>query len=336
MRRYLALFLLVAILIISGFGYLFSQNGYRFLLFPIKVTVGPKWVNQAQFAGIFTGIEEGIFRKHGIEVTVKEFSPGTSQIDDLLAGRTDFAIMSAEEFLTYIDEGKKITAIGAIYQVSPYAVVSLAEKNIKSPADFKGKILGSKAGKLEEELIYKVLLKSVGLGNEDAQIVELGFESTEYDDLAQNDVDVVDLYRTDQLYFFDITGVEYNIIYPEQFGINAFNDVIVTRDDSISERSDLVKHFMSALIESWEFAIANQEQAVNDTLKHVTNESYKNYDYQLYILQQSIPLLKPDSNTVIGAMTKAKWEALYKSMLERGLIGNDVQIEKVFTVKFLE
>lgn len=322
--------------LISVSYYLSVNNTLLLLLTPQTVTVSPKWVNQAQFAGFFTGIEQGIYRNNGIKLVVKEFDFESSQIDNLLSGTTDFALLSAEEFLTYVDEGKNIIAIGTIYQVSPFSLVSLQSNNIKSPADFRNKILGNKGGKLEIDLFYKALMNSVGLQVTDANFLNVGFENTELEDLKQGKVDVIDLYRTDQLYFFDKEGIEYNIISPEQFGLNTFNDVIVTRLDIIEDNPELVARFMTSTIESWELAIENPEQAVNDSLKHTTSKLYNDFDYQMYILTKSIPLIKPDSSTMIGSMKLEKWTHLYKNMLSKGLVGSDVKVEEIFTTRFLQ
>ena len=300
------------------------------------VVIGPKWVNQAQFAGIFSAIQEGFYKENGLSVSVKEFDFETSYLDDLLSGKTDFTIMSVEEFLTYVDQGKNITAVAAIYQVSPYALVSLKESGIKDPSDFVGKKLGIKGEKLKEELVYRLLMNSFGLKIEDSEIIKVGFENSELEDLKTNKIDVVDLYRTDQLYYFEKDNIDYEIIYPDRYGINIYNDLIVTRNDIVQEDPELIKSFMSATIKGWEFAINNKSKAVEDTLKYVTSDIYKDPDYQLYILEKSIPLIKPDSNSKIGSMSYDGWDVIYNTMLKNNIIFNDIDISKVFTTRYLE
>ena len=70
----------------------------------------------------------------------------------------DFALISAEELLIARSSGVPVKAVAAIYQISPYALVALSDSEIETPADFKGKTLGSKGGKVEEELFYLLLL----------------------------------------------------------------------------------------------------------------------------------------------------------------------------------
>ena len=244
-------------------------------------------------------------------------------------------MVSAEEFLLAKDQGKEITAIAAFYQTSPLVVVSLEESQIETAADFEGKVLGNKGGKVEEELIYQLLLSSVGLTKNDAVIKKVGFDKHELNDLIEETVDAVDLYRTDQLYFFKKENIKYNLIYPERYGINIFNDVLVVKNELIKSDPLLIEDFVKASIEGWEDAIQNPDNAVKNTLKYVTVESYKDYDYEMFILTESIPLIKMGSYKNIGTMYYSDWVKLYEQMKSGNLIKGDFKVEDVFTNDFI-
>lgn len=320
------------VIIILGIGILLIWRA----VYPVKkVVVGPKWVNQAQFAGLFTAKEKGYYRKYGLDVSFREFGSGTDLIEDLVSGKTDFTITSAEEYLLARDKGKQVMAVAAFYQVSPYALVAASDSGIKSPADFKGKTLGSKSGKIEEDLVYNILLGTVGLTNKDITLEVVGFDKREVDNIKEKRVDVIDVYRTDQLFYFDKENVSYNIIYPEQYGAGLFNDILVTRSSLISENPKLVKSFVKASIDGWNEALNNQKKAVEYTLKYVTSESYKDPQYESYILAESKPLIKPSSNSRVGLMTYSMWNQIYGQMRNGGFIKNNFLINDLFTNEFL-
>jgi ABC-type nitrate/sulfonate/bicarbonate transport system substrate-binding protein len=327
-KNILLVVLIFLLVVVSGFLL------WRFI--PLKkVTVGPKWVNQAQFAGLFTAKEKGYYRKNGLDVSFREFGTGTDLIADLVSGKTDFTITSAEEYLLARDNGSPVMAIAVFYQTSPYALVSSIDSGITNPTDFKGKVLGSKSGKIEEDLVYEILLNSVGLTKQDATIKIVGFDKREVDNIAEKKVDVIDLYRTDQLYFFDKEKIGYNIIYPEQYGIGLFNDVLVTRTDLINKDSKLIHGFVKASIEGWDEALKNKKKAITYTLKYVTAENYKDVDYETYILEQSAPLIKQNSNSRIGLMEYMVWNKMYSQMKSRGFIKNNFSVNDLFTNEFL-
>lgn len=300
-----------------------------------KITVEPKWINQAQYTGLFVADDRGLYRRNGLKVQIKEFGFETDTLADLLAGKTDMAFTTPEQMLLAVDQGAQLVAIAAFYQISPMSIVSLVGSGIETPADFKDKVLGNKAGNVEENLLYGLMLKEVGLTEKDTTIKKVGLESRELDDLKMRTVDTIDLYRTDQLYFFKREKVKYNLIYPERFGVNSFTDILVVRKDWLNENAEAVKSFLRATIDGWRLAIADQESAIATTLKYVTSEAYKDFDYEMFILEQSTPLIRPTSESNIGIMDVNKWNKLAGALQKAGYLKNNIDVNTVFTNSYL-
>lgn len=321
--------LVVLLVVVVGF---FARS---FVLGQDKVRVSLKWLNQSQFAGMFVASEKGYYRNSRLAVEYIEYDFEVSQIDNLMKGESDFALMSSEEFLTLADEGYPIKAVSAIYQISPYVIVSLKDSGIKTPADFKGKRLGNKGNKLESELFYKSLLQKVGLSKDGVSIVPVDFDKIEMDNLLDGDVDAIGLYQTDQLYFFDKAGIEYNIIHPKNYGVNIYNDVLVTTESMIEENPGVVERFVKVTARGWEYALSNTDEAVDYTMQFVTSTDYKDVEYEKYILENSSKLIKPNSQFRIGEMDLVEWEDLYMSLKETGAVG-EIEVETVFTNEFLD
>lgn len=299
------------------------------------VIVNLKWKHQAQFAGMYVANDKGFYKKSGLNVDLREFSFNSDSIGDLLQGNIDFMLMSAEEFLLYIDEGADIRAVAAFYQTSPYSIVSLSEKNIETPAEFLGKTLGNKGGKVEEEIFYLLLLEKFGITRDDVEIIKIGFDKREVDDLTDNDVDTVGLYRTDQLYFFEREGVAYNIIRPERFGINISNDILVTTGSLMEQNPELVDDFVKSTIAGWEHAISDPNEAVDITLKYVIDKNYQDREYEEYILENSIPLIQPSTGQQIGLIRLLSFESLYGVMLNNNFLKTEFDVSDYYTNNFV-
>jgi NitT/TauT family transport system substrate-binding protein len=330
MFKKLFLFFLVLLILISAA--LFYSRSFSRLT---TVYVHPKWVNQAQFAGMFSAKEKGLYRNEGLNVVFEEFEPGNKPVEKLVDGSISFAITSAEELLLARDAGAKVKAVAAIYQISPYALVSLKEEDITFPSDFRGKTLALKGNKIEEKILYQILLGSVGLSDKDVSMNNLGFKYLEHEDLVSGRADVVNLYRTDQVYFFEKEGIDYNIIYPEKFGSSILNDIIVAREDLIESNPEIVRDFVSATIKGWEYSLSNKEKSVEHTLKYVTKDSYKDAEYQMFILEKSENLIKPNVGERIGSMTHEEWNDLYLTMVEQGFVKEGLDVSEVFTMEFV-
>lgn len=300
-----------------------------------QVTVSPKWVNQAQFAGIFVAKDKEIYEKNGLEVLIDPFESGDSVLTDLKNGTSQFGLMSANEFLSHFSKGEPIKAIAAFYQVSPYIVASFKKDDITSPVQFKGKRLAVKGGNGAEALtVFDLLLSSAGLNSDDIESVYLPLGQSEYEDLVQDKADVVGFYRT-RLYQFDKDGASYNVIYPEQYGAALYNDVLIVTDEFLDEHPDTVRSFVKATVDGWNYAYDHQEEAVAITLRYVTEESYKDIEYEKYILSSSESLMRPDPKSKIGAMEFERWEKFYEALSSRNFLQSKFDVRDSFTTDFL-
>lgn len=323
----------VAILLIGGAYVVILLSDTQ--LVSKNANLSLKWLHQAQFAGVYSAMEEGYFAESGLKVNPIEYKLGTDQFEMLRNGEADFAIISAEEVVKRVSEGEEVVALAAIYQQSPLIAVSLKESNIKNPADLKGKTVGVKGGSLEELLFYEALLAVVGLDKTDIGYKVVGFEKTELQDLTEPDIDTVLLYSVDQLYEFDNNNIKYDIIDPSRFGFNLYNDVLVVSKSKIDEDRKYVSRFVKSLIKGWDFAVANQEKAVEYTIKYVTNDRYKDIAYETYILNNSVPLIVPSNGEPIGHMSEGVWRRIIESLDFIDILDSNVDPTSIYTEEFL-
>jgi ABC-type nitrate/sulfonate/bicarbonate transport system substrate-binding protein len=301
----------------------------------MEVTISPKWVNQAQFAGIYTAIEKGFYKRYGLTVRVKEFGGGSSPLQDIKSGASQFGLMSANEVLSAFEAGDPVKAVATYYQVSPYIIGSLAQKGIRTPSQFRGKVLGIKGGpEAEGASVYQLLLSSASLSPEDVTIKYLPFDGPERDDLLNEKVDVIGFYRTDQLYDFNLENLSYNLIYPEQYGASICNDVLVATPAFLSAHPDATRAFIRATREGWEYAFAHPEEAIDYTLKYVTQESYKKREHERFILQASRPLMQPSSEQKIGIIDTEHWSHSYDVLKQLHFLKKQFDVRDVYTMEY--
>lgn len=328
------LFIILIVLIIFSIYYFGKGYGDR-LNTPAEITFSPKWVNQAQFAGIFIAKDLGYYSKNGLKVNVKEFALGSSVMDDLESGKAQLGLMSANEFLINVSEGKKITAVAAFFQVSPFMLASLRTNPVSSPTELKGKVLGIKGGPgAEGQIVYNLLLHSAGLKEEDATFKYLPFGDSEKQDLINGKVDIIGFYR-DELYHFNQDQIAFVPIYPEQYGSSLYNDVLVVTDKFLAENPDVVKVFLKSTIDGWKYAYKHKEEALSVTMRYVTKDNYKDIDYERYILKGQEPLMTSDGSIEIGKMDGERWQRFYDVLKNENLLKGSFDVKSVFTNNYL-
>ncbi len=103
-----------------------------------SVVLHLKWYHQFQFAGYYAAVEKGFFRKFGLDVTLVEGSPGRNVIDDSLAGRAQYGVSNVDVLLNRL-KGKPVVVLAAIFQHSPFILLSLKNSKIATPQDLIGR-----------------------------------------------------------------------------------------------------------------------------------------------------------------------------------------------------
>jgi NitT/TauT family transport system substrate-binding protein len=246
-----------------------------------------------------------------------------------------FSVATPLEIITAIDRGDKVQSVAVIYQTAPLAFATLKSSNIDTPADFRGKVLGSKGGNNESKVKYRGLLTEYQIPENAVTIQDVDYTMDEADDLINKRADVVDLYRTDQPYLLKQKGVDVNLILPENFGISGYGDTLVTTTQQIEQNPERVKAFVQATLKGWEYALDNKEEALTIVDKY-KNPDYADAERLKYILEQSEPLIRPTGDRVVGDMNFRIWDQTVKQAQNSGLVSESFDSTKVYTNQFLQ
>jgi NitT/TauT family transport system substrate-binding protein len=128
---------------------------------PVKLQL--QWYAQAQFAGYYAAVDQGYYKDEGLDVKIVEGSADIVPIDALSAGDVDYAISWVPKVLGSIEQGAAVTDVAQIFERSATTQISFKDKNITSPADLKGKSVGSWGYGNEWELFAGMQKDGVGL-----------------------------------------------------------------------------------------------------------------------------------------------------------------------------
>ena len=97
-----------------------------------------KWHHQFQFAGYYAAQQQGFYRDEGLDVEIIEGSKDKPPLQQVLSGQADYSIGDSEILVSRIT-GKPVVALAAVFQHSPYVLLSLNESGIYRPEDLIGK-----------------------------------------------------------------------------------------------------------------------------------------------------------------------------------------------------
>lgn len=320
------------ILIIAGVSsWIYMKNSSSISKYsgPIQdINLQLKWKHQAQFAGHYVAIEKGFYEDLGMKVNPIPFDFKESVVDAVVSGKADFATGSADEIIFARAKGIPIKAIAIIYRINPTVAFSLKKSGITKPQDFVGKKVGiEKSANIQ--YLYSAMMSKLNIDRTKITEIPVGYDAKE---LLEGKVDVSTGYITNEPNLVKEAGQDVNTILMADYGVDMYADVLFTTEKMINTNPDLVARFVQATIKGWQYALENEEEAVDMTLKYATNS---NIIHELSMLHNSAPLIHTGT-APLGYMDQSGWEKAQNILVEQKLLTKPINITDVYTVQFLD
>lgn len=292
------------------------------------VTVQLAWAHSSEYSGFYVAEEKGFYTKENLSVTFNTLGD-TSPIDLVVAGKADFGITSADNLLSARAKGSPVVAVATIFQRSPVAFISLAEKNITRPQDLIGKkVLVHFDG--TTGLVYHALLASQRI---DPAKVE-GVPRTDFgnDPLLKGQVDVMDAFITNQPVQLAQAGHPVNAILASDYGIDIYANIIFTSESTIANKPELVERFLRATTQGIQSALQDPKGAV---ALAVARNSDLSSEAETESMNRSLPLLNPAGGRP-GMMRPEDWEITHQILLDQGILDKPLDVKAAYNLSFLE
>ena len=78
-----------------------------------KITAITTWFAQAEHGGMYQAVAKGLYKKHGLDVTIKMGGPQVNGIQLLLAGQADFIMNYDFAILQGVERGLPLVTVAA-------------------------------------------------------------------------------------------------------------------------------------------------------------------------------------------------------------------------------
>jgi NitT/TauT family transport system substrate-binding protein len=299
---------------------------------PDEVKLQLKWIHQAQFAGFYLAQEKGYYKAENINVTFMEGGPDVDIVQRLISGQADFAVIAPETVFMVHNKGESLVAIAAIQRRSPVIYVARESSGIVRPKDFQGKTvatLDASGSQKDMEIQFYAMMKKLGLDISSVKIVP--WDST-YAGFYNGEVDVTPCYSTSALIKMRQKGMKPNLIWPSDYGVHFYSDLLVTTNKVIDSNPALVTRFLRASLTGWQDTIEDYQQAADVSMKYSSNKDIKFHTAQI---EAMLPLINTGEDRT-GWMQQAKWQGMYGILLEQGLLVKPFSVQEVYTIRFLE
>ncbi len=291
-----------------------------------KVTVQLKWRHQAQFAGLYVAQEKGYFAEEKIEIEFNEGGPKVDNVGEVVSGNAQFGVTAPGNIIKERLAGKEICAIAVVFRRNPLVFVTKKSSGIERPADFTNHTIATSK---DSRVQLQAMMKKLGL--DFSQLKEVPYDNS-FESFLNGDIEIQSRYITGSIQQLMSAGHKLNFILPSDYGIHLYSDTLFTSDELAKNDPDLVLRFLRASLRGWRYAVENPGEAVEITLKFARK---KDRDIQSKMLEAQLPLIHTGEDQ-IGWMKPEIWNGMHKLLLEQKVISKPVDMEKVYTTKFLE
>lgn len=121
---------------------------------------------------IYMAKDSGLFKKNGLNVTIKDFEAGKLAVDALLANQVDIATAGEFVFITNLPDHPDLRIFATISDFRIDSLIARKDKGISHPRDLRGKKIGVLRQATSEFFLGRFLVMN-GITLDDVTIVDL-------------------------------------------------------------------------------------------------------------------------------------------------------------------
>ncbi|MBK9345567.1 MAG: diguanylate cyclase [Burkholderiales bacterium] len=275
------------------------------------VNVQLRWHHQFQFAGYYAALEKGFYRDEGLTVRLHAGAPDRQPVDEVLAGRAQYAEGNSEVLLQRL-LGKPLVAMAAIFQHSPSVLLVRRDSGIASPHDLIGKKVMLMNGVGDADFIS--MLQNEGVAPHRLTVLPSSFN---FDDLLTGKVDAFNSYLTNEPYYLQQKGIDYTVINPRNYRVDFYSDILFTSENELRNNPARVEAMRRATLKGWRYAMDHPAEIIDLLLnKYQVEKTRAHLEFEANAVRE---LILPDL-VEIGHMNQGRWEHMAQTFLKAGMV----------------
>ncbi len=281
-----------------------------------RIVLGTNWLPDAERGGFYQAEAAGLYRRANIDITIQQGGPQINNPQLLAAGRLDAVMVSsALEAFNFARNNVPLVAIAAIYQKNPQILLAHRASGIRSLEDMRGRpIMISQLARNG----YWLWLRG-RFGFTDDQIRPYTFNLVNF---LNNPQAIQQGFVTYEPYAVTTQGADPVVFLLADHGYQDYSGIIMVRRETLEQRRDALQRFVDASLEGWHsFLYGDPAPGIGQIKRLNTQLTDALIDNSMRTMVARGLVLSGDAETAgIGAMTEARWRAIYEDMAAVGAI----------------
>ncbi|MFF2330589.1 MULTISPECIES: ABC transporter substrate-binding protein [unclassified Streptomyces] len=210
------------------------------------------WLKLTQYGGFYAAEKKGYYAAEKISTTFTAGGPNILAWQQIASGRAMTGDDDNTNVLVAAAKGRPLVIYGAIFQTSPFAIISKKSDPITGIEDFAGRTIAvTEASRAQ----FESLVKKAGVKN--VSFIPAGTDPTQ---LTTGQASGYSGYATSQAVALERQGVPVHVLYLEDLGVKSYGNVLVTTKEHLDAHHDELVRFLSATIKGHEYMNAHPEE----------------------------------------------------------------------------
>jgi ABC-type nitrate/sulfonate/bicarbonate transport system substrate-binding protein len=248
--------LIIALGVVIIFGTWYLQGSpQKYSRPPDPITIGALPSEYSTL--IWIADDQGFFSRNGLNVTLKYYSTGASQLNALSTHEVNFSLSSEYAFATQVLLGANIRQIADIDKAENEYLIGRKDKGISKLSDLKGKKIGV-LQKGAAEFYLGRYLNLHGIGLDEVTIVNEQFAQSV---LSMNNGTIdATLLPEPQAFTIQNNLGDNAVVWAAQSGQLLFMAISCT-PDTINKNPELIERLLRSLYQAEQFALEHPNEA---------------------------------------------------------------------------
>jgi NitT/TauT family transport system substrate-binding protein len=212
------------------------------------------WTKGVQFGGDFMAQEQGYFDRERLKVYYTAGGPGTDYRTIVSSGRALASESNPPGMIEAAMHGQPLIAFAAIMQRDPGAIISAADRPIRSLADMAGKTIG-----LPNNIRGQIsaLMRRARIDADKVRFVPVGSDASM---LAAGAIDGYFNWATTAVPALTLAGFRTHVLHMSDLGAPGYGGLLIARKDRLEAEFDVFVRYTRALIDGWGWMVAHPRE----------------------------------------------------------------------------
>jgi NitT/TauT family transport system substrate-binding protein len=298
-----------------------------------KLSFNTDWRAQAEHGGYYQAIAAGLYKARGIELDLRPGGPSLNIGQMLLAGRVDMIMSNSFEAFTYVREQAPFFTIASIFQKDPQVMIAHPGTGFDSFEKMKGRPLLISNG--SRSTFWPYLRKKYGLS--DAQLRPYNFNMAPF--LADPQAIQQGFVTSEAYSIAKALGKEPEVLLIADAGFSAYQTTIAISKKLAAEKKELIQRFVDATLEGWAQYLKGgpATDAANALIKRDNPEQTEDRIHHAIKELNARGIVRSGDalGGGIGAMSDARWQGFYDSMVDVDVLPKGLDVRQAYTLEFV-